>query len=194
MRSRHRSLLLALPLVACATNEPTQETMSNPLAIASTLPFQAPVFDKLQDSHYEPAIEAGMAKQLAEVEAIITHPEAPTFENTIVAMEKTGRDLTRASNIFFNLTGSATNDSLQAVKARLMPKLSAHNDAITLNTALFQRVKAVHDGRTGAGLDPVQQRLVERYYTRFVRAGALLNEAGKEQLKRLNEEEANLNT
>src|SRR5690606_28080965 len=117
-----------------------QDSMSNPLATASTLPFQAPVFDKLKDTDHEPAIEAGMAKQLSEVEAIAAHTEAPSFENTIVAMEQTGRDLTRATNIFFNLTGSATNDSLQAVKARLMPKLSAHNDAITLNDALFQRV------------------------------------------------------
>lgn len=194
MRFHVRYLLLALPFLACGTNEPAPAKMTNPLAIASTLPFQAPVFDKLKDSDHEPAIEAGMAKQLTEVEAITANAEPPSFENTIVAMELTGRDLTRASNIFFNLTGSATNDSLQAVKARLMPKLSAHNDAITLNAALFQRVKAVYEGRANAGLDPVQIRLVERYYTRFVRAGALLDDAGKEQLKKLNEEEANLNT
>jgi len=189
-----RYLLFALPMIACGPGQPKQDSMSNPLATASTLPFQAPVFDKLKDTDHEPAIEAGMAKQLSEVGAIAAHTEAPSFENTIVAMEQTGRDLTRATNIFFNLTGSATNDSLQAVKARLMPKLSAHNDAITLNDALFQRVKAVYDGRSNAGLDPVQQRLVERYYTRFVRAGALLDAGGKEQLKKLNEEEANLNT
>lgn len=194
MRFHFRYLVLALPFLACGTNEPAPAKMTNPLAIASTLPFQAPVFDKLKDSDHEPAIEAGMAKQLTEVEAIIANAHPPSFENTIVAMELTGRDLTRASNIFFNLTGSATNDSLQAVKARLMPKLSAHNDAITLNAALFQRVKAVYEGRANAGLDPVQIRLVERYYTRFVRAGALLDDAGKEQLKKLNEEEANLNT
>lgn len=195
MHFAYRSLSLALPLlVACGTNTPKQETMTNPLSTASTLPFQAPVFDKLKEGDYKPAIEAGMTAQLAEVKTIVENTETPTFENTIVAMEKTGRDLTRATSIFFNLTGSATNDSLQAVKAELMPKLSAHNDAITLNDALFQRVKAVYDGRTNAGLDPVQLRLVERYYTRFVRAGALLDAAGKEQLKKLNEEEANLNT
>ncbi|MBX2971925.1 MAG: M3 family metallopeptidase [Flavobacteriales bacterium] len=194
MRTIRRLLFLTLPLVACGTNTPKQEPMTNPLATASTLPFQAPVFDKLKDGDYKPAIEAGMAAQLAEVEAIVANPEAPTFENTIAAMEKTGRDLTRATSIFFNLTSSATNDELQAAKAELMPKLSAHSDAITLNDALFQRVKAVYDGRANAGLDPVQLRLVERYYTRFVRAGALLDTAGKEQLKKLNEEEANLNT
>lgn len=194
MHFAYRSLLLALPLVACGTNENAPEPMTNPLASASTLPFQAPVFDKLNDSDYQPAIMAGMAAQLAEVQTIAANTEAPTFDNTIVAMEKTGRDLTRATSIFFNLTGSATNDTLQAVKAKLMPKLSAHNDAITLNDALFLRVKAVYEGRANAGLDPIQLRLVERYYTRFVRAGALLDAAGKEQLKKLNEEEANLNT
>ncbi len=168
--------------------------MTNPLAAKSTLVFQAPVFDKLKDSDYRPAIEAGMKKQLEEVDAIVTNKEPATFENTIVAMEMSGLDLARASKIFFNLTSSATNDSLQAVKADLAPKLSAHGDAITLNEGLFARVKAVYDARLSAGLDPVQVRLAERYYARFLRAGALLSGAAKEEWKKLNEEEANLST
>lgn len=193
------ALLSLLLVTACGEHkEPADQlgsnTMENPLASKSTLVFQAPVFDKIKDSDYEPAIEAGMKEQLAEVQAIVGNQEAPTFENTILAMEKSGVDLTRASKLFFGLTGSATNDSLQAIKARVAPKLTAHGDAITMNDALFQRIKAVYDGRANAGLDPVQTRLVERYYARFVRAGALLDAAAKEQMKKLNEEESNLQT
>ncbi|MCB0765585.1 MAG: M3 family metallopeptidase [Flavobacteriales bacterium] len=169
-------------------NDPT------PLATTAPLPFEAPAFDRIKDEDHAPAIESGMREQLAEVEAIIADTAVPTFENTVVAMERTGRQLTRAKNIFFNLTGSATNDALQRVKAALMPKLAAHDDAITMNDALFQRVQAVYQGRRDAGLDPVQERLVERYHARFVRAGALLDNDGKERLKELNAEEAKLRT
>ncbi|MBL0045777.1 MAG: M3 family metallopeptidase [Flavobacteriales bacterium] len=191
-------LPVALAIGCGETAAPVEKTatavMTNPLAAKSTLVFQAPVFDKLTDADYRPAIEAGMKKQLDEVDAIVSNKEPATFENTIVAMEKSGLDLTRASKIFFNLTSSATNDSLQAVKADLAPKLSAHGDAITLNEGLFARVKAVYDARMSAGLDPVQVRLAERYYARFLRAGALLSGSAKEEWKKLNEEEANLST
>ncbi len=201
MFNRISRLGLATIILASACGEvPVTTTntelpaMSNPLATASPLVFQAPVFDKLKDSDYEPAIEAGMKKQLEEVRVISENKEPATFENTIVAMEKSGVDLARASKIFFGLTGSATNDTLQAIKARVAPKLTAHGDAITLNDALFQRVKSVYDGRANAGLDPVSTRLIERYYTRFVRAGAMLDAGAKEQMKKLNEEESNLST
>ncbi len=198
MKAPVPTALACLLLAACtSTEQPEQHTpmsTTNPLLEKSTLVFQAPLFDKIKDSDYEPAIEAGMKKQLEEVQVIIDNKEAPSFENTIVAMEKTGVDLTRATKIFFGLTGSATNDSLQAIKARVAPKLTAHGDAITLNDALFQRVKAVYDGRANAGLDPLQTRLVERYYQRFVRAGALLDAKAKEEWKKLNEEESNLQT
>lgn len=167
---------------------------ADPLATASTLPFQAPVFDKLKDTDYGPAIEAGMKKQRDEVQAIINNAEAPTFENTIVAMEKSGQDLTRATKIFFNLTSSCTNDTLQNVKERISPMLTAHSDAIGLDQKLFDRVKVVYDQRASLGLDPVSVRLIERYYTRFVRQGAQLQDADKEQLKKLNEEESKLAT
>ncbi len=168
--------------------------MTNPLSAPSTLVFEAPPFDKLTDADYSPAILAGMVKQLIDVETIANSTEPATFANTIVALEASGQDLQRATRVFFNLTSSATNDALQAVKADLAPKLTAHDDAITLNEKLFTRVKAVHDGRANATLDPIQMRLVERYYTRFVRAGALLQGAAKDELKRLNEEESNLST
>lgn len=194
MHFAYPSLVFALFVSACGTGGTNQAPMSNPLAKASTLPFQAPVFDVLKNADFKPAILAGMADQLTEIEAIVDDHEAPSFENTIVTLEMSGRNLARAMSIFSNLTSSATNDELQATKAELMPQLAAHNDAINLNEALFRRVKAVHDGIAGSRLDPVQKRLVQRYYTRFVRAGALLDHGGKEQLKKLNEEEANLNT
>lgn len=185
-------------IFACSSEQAPKETattnMSNPLSSPSTLVFEAPPFDQLTDADYQPAILAGMEKQLAEVEAIANSTEPATFANTIVALEATGQDLHRATKIFSNLTSSATNDVLQAVKAELAPKLTAHDDAITLNAKLFVRVKSVYDARANAGLDPVQTRLVERYYTRFVRAGALLEPTAKDELKRLNEEESTLST
>ncbi len=189
-------LLLA---TACSqAPETTTTTMDphadNPLLQPSTLPFKAPAFDKITDAHFRPAILEGMKRHLAEVDAIANNPEAPTFENTIVALEKSGQDLNRASSVFYNLTGSATNDTLQAIKADLAPKLAAHQDAITLNDKLFARIKAVYDQRAAMAMEPVDARLLERYYTRFVRAGALLDAAGKEQWRKLNEEEANLTT
>lgn len=199
LRTNLVALSALLLMAGCdQSSEPAKTTMDtsavNPLLQPSTLPFQAPAFDKIKDSDFRPAILEGMKRHLAEIEAIANSTEAPTFENTIVAMEKSGKDLTRASSIFYNLTGSATNDSLQAIKEALAPKLAAHGDAITLNGTLFQRIKSVYDQRAAMAMEPVDARLLERYYARFVRAGALLDDAGKEQMKKLNEEEANLTT
>ena len=192
-------VLLAALLSACGqAPEKAETTMEATSADAmlqpSTLPFRAPAFNTFKDADFRPAILEGMKRHLAEIDAIANSTEAPGFENTIVALEKSGQELSRASAIFYNLTGSATNASLQAVKAELAPKLAAHGDAITLNDKLFQRIKAVYDQRAGLGLDPVDSRLLERYYTRFVRAGALLDGPGKEQMKKLNGEEADLTT
>ena len=200
MNTRNIALILPLVLFAACSQpaaeekRPAMTSMENPLANPSTLPFHAPPFDRLKSSDYGPAMEAGMRKQLEEITAIVGNSEAPTFENTIVAMEKSGQDLTRATKIFFNLTSSCTNDSLQQVKEGINPKLTAHADAISMDPRLFARVKAVYDQRASLGLDPVSVRLIERYYTRFVRQGALLQDVEKEQLKKLNEEESKLNT
>jgi peptidyl-dipeptidase Dcp len=206
LRTNLVALSALLLMAGCdQSSEPAKTTMEtttvNPLLQPSTLPFQAPAFDKIKDSDFRPAILEGMKRHLADIDSIANSTEAPTFENTIVAMEKSGKDLSRASSIFYNLTGSATNDSLQAIKESLAPKLAAHGDAITLNGKLFQRIKAVYDDRLhsmasgpGDAMDAVGIRLVERYYDRFVRAGAMLDDAGKEQMKKLNGEEANLTT
>ncbi|HPF68530.1 MAG TPA: M3 family metallopeptidase [Flavobacteriales bacterium] len=166
----------------------------NSLLEVSDLPFGAPRFDRIREADFRPAIEEAMRRQLAEVESIVSAPEAPTFENTIVALERCGQDLGRAASVFYNLTGSATNDELQAIKADLAPKLAEHRDAISLNEGLFARIKDLYDRRDQLGLDPVDARLLEKYHSRFVRAGALLEGAERERMKALNAEEARLTT
>jgi peptidyl-dipeptidase Dcp len=165
---------------------------SNPFYAPSTLPFQAPPFDKIKDSDYQPAIEAGMAQQKAEIQAIIDNPAAPTFDNTIVAMEKSGQLFERASAAFYGVTGANTNPTLQEVRTIEAPKLAAHNDFIYLNTKLFARVAAIYNQRTSLNLDPESLRLVERTYEQFVHAGANLSETDKTALKKLNEEISSL--
>jgi peptidyl-dipeptidase Dcp len=160
----------------------------NPFYATSTLPFQAPPFDRIKDSDYQPAIEAGMAEHLQEVEAIANNPERPTFENTLVALEKSGQLLNRVMGVFNGVTGANTNPELQKVQTIEAPKLAAHEDAIYLNSKLFARVKAVYEERASLKLDPESLRLVEWDYKEFVHAGAALSDADKAQLKKLNEE------
>src|SRR3989440_10447056 len=167
---------------------------ANPFFSESTLPFHAPPFDKIKDSDYQPAIEAGMKDQLAEIEKIANDPARATFANTLEAMERSGALLTRVTKVFFNLTTANTSDTLQKIKADAAPKLAAHSDAIFLNAKLFARVKALYDSRDSLKLDPESRYLVERYYKTFVRSGALLPEADKETLRGLNQEEAKLVT
>ena len=161
---------------------------ANPFYAPSRLPFQAPPFDKLKDSDYQPAIEAGMAEELREMDAISRNPTAPTFENTLVAMEKTGRLLGRALAAFDAVSEADTNPTLQAAKTELAPKLAAHEDEIYLNAKLFNRVETVFQKRESLHLDPESMRLIEVVYDRFVHAGAKLSDADKVRLKRLNEE------
>jgi len=167
---------------------------ANPFFSESTLPFHAPPFDKITDSDYAPAIEEGMKNQLAEIEAIANNPAAPTFANTLEAMERSGALLTRVTKVFFNLTTANTSDTLQKIKADEVPKLAAHSDAIFLNAKLFARVKALYDSRDSLKLDPESHYLIERYFKAFVRSGALLSEPDKETLRGLNQEEAKLTT
>ena len=161
---------------------------ANPFYAPSRLPFQAPPFDKLKDTDYQPAIEAGMAEEIREMEAIAQNPAAATFENTIVAMEKTGLLLSRALNAFHAVSEANTNPTLQAAKTALAPELAAHEDAIHLNAKLFQRVEAIFKKRESLRLDAESRRLVEVIYDRFVHAGANLSDADKTRLKHLNEE------
>jgi peptidyl-dipeptidase Dcp len=166
----------------------------NPLLTVSTLPYHAPRFDLIRNEHYEPAIEEGMRQELAEIDAIAKRMEPPDFQNTIVAMERSGQLLTRASSAFSAVIGANTNDTLQKVNERIAPKLAAHNDAILLSDQLFRRVKAMYDRRESPDLSPEQKRLIERYHRNFVRAGAQLSEAEKIPLRALNQEQSKLAT
>ena len=166
----------------------------NPFLTESTLPYQMPPFDLIDDAHYQPAFEQGMAEQLAEIEVIATQSDPPTFENTIVAMERSGRLLDRVATVFFGLSSAHTNDAMDAVRSDVAPKLAAHTDAILLNGDLFARVQTLHDERDTLDLDAESRRLIEEYYTDFVRAGALLDEAQKERIEAINAELASLST
>jgi len=179
-------------LAAIAGDTQSQFGPSNPFYAPSTLPYQAPPFDKIKDDDYIPAMDAGMAEEQKEMEAIANNPAPPTFENTIVAMEKSGRLLRRVQGAFFTVVSANENPTLQKVRATEAPKLAAHQDAILLNDKLFQRVSTIYNERKSLNLDPESLRLVEYDYDQFVHAGAKLNEADKAQLKKLNEELATL--
>jgi peptidyl-dipeptidase Dcp len=165
---------------------------SNPFYAPSTLPFQAPPFDRIKDTDYQPAIEAGMAEQLKEIRAIADSPAAPTFENTVAAMEKTGILFDRVMSAFSGVTGANTNPLLEKVQEIEAPRLAAHDDAIYLDAKLFQRFATIYREHDSLKLSDEQRRLVEIYYQQFVRAGANLSEADKDGLKKLNEEESTL--
>jgi peptidyl-dipeptidase Dcp len=165
---------------------------ANPFFAPSTLPFEAPPFDKIKDEDYQPAIEAGMADQQKEILAIADNPDAATFANTIVAMEKTGRLLDRVMSAFGGVTGANTNPFLQNVRTIEAPKLAAHRDFIFLNTKLFARVAAIYKERASLKLDPESLRLLEYTYEQFVHDGANLSEADKTELKKFNEELSSL--
>src|SRR5216683_1108932 len=165
---------------------------ANPFYAPSTLPFQAPPFDKIRDEDFQPAIEAGMAQAKAELLRIADNPDAPTFDNTIVAMEKSGRLFDRAMAAFDGVTGANTNPTLQNVKTIEAPKLAAHRDFLYLNTKLFARVSAIYNQRSTLKLDSESLRLLERSYDEFVHAGAKLSEADKTELRKLNEEISSL--
>ena len=178
--------------VGSANGQTAKFGPSNPFYAPSTLPFHAPPFDKIKDSDYQPALEAGMAQQIEEAEAIADNPAPPTFENTLVALEKSGRLLDRVADVFFGVTGANTDPELQKVQTAIAPQLAATQDAIFLNTKLFARIKALYDERDSLKLDPESRRLLEWQYTEFVHNGAALSEADKAKLKKLNEEASTL--
>jgi peptidyl-dipeptidase Dcp len=194
-------LAIGIAVAACAPTAHKTETQNpgaataaaeNPFFTASTLPFQAPPFDKIKDADFQPAFDEGMKQQLAEVGRIADQAEAATFDNTIVAMERTGALLTRVSKVFFSLSQANTNETLQKVQREEAPKLAAHRDAIYLNGKLFARVKSLYAQRDKLGLDAESRRLVERYYRAFVRSGAELSAADQASLRESNKEQSRL--
>ncbi|MDL5364184.1 peptidyl-dipeptidase Dcp [Xanthomonas sp. NCPPB 2654] len=197
---------ISLALAACSGKESTPvpaapaasqspaPAAANPLLSASTLPFQAPPFDKIKDADYLPAFEEGMKQHLAEIRTIADNAEPATFANTIEAMERSGETLNRVNRIFFGLVQADTNDERQKIQEAVAPKLAEHQDEISLDPKLFARIKAIYDQRDTLNLEPEQKRLVERDYEEFVRAGAQLSDADKATLRKLNVEETTLAT
>lgn len=207
--------VVAIVMAACSKKESTPETAapaqeaveqaqktetepmldpSNPFAAPSGLPFGIVDFSKLKSEHFQPAIEAGMKQQLAEIETIANQTEEPTFENTLVALEKSGDLLQRSVTVFGEFTNAMSDPVIDKADQVISPKLAAHNDAIYLNDKLFQRVKTLYDKRDSLNLDPESLKLLEDYYRDFVRAGALLTPEQKEEIKKINTEIAALET
>ncbi|HXB18030.1 MAG TPA: M3 family metallopeptidase [Steroidobacteraceae bacterium] len=187
---------LTTALAAAATQEAGTTPMAadNPFVRPSPLPFEMPPFDRIHDADYAPAFETGMREQLQEVAAIAHSAEPPSFENTIVALERSGRVLDRVASVFYNLNSCNTDPQMQKVDTELAPKLAAHNDAIFLDAALWARVAALYDKRASLNLDPESLQLLTRYHTQFVRAGAQLSAPEQKRLRAINEEISTLTT
>jgi peptidyl-dipeptidase Dcp len=166
----------------------------NPFLQASALYLQVPPFDKIQEADYLPAFAEGIRQDSDEVRAIADNTEAPTFDNTIVAMEKTGDTLARTRHVFFNLSESLDDETMEKIKAEVAPQLAKHSDDVHLDAKLFARIDTLYKERKKLGLDPISLRLLERYHLDFVRSGAQLNAADQQKLRALNEEESQLTT
>ena len=193
-RSHILAFAVAAAVATFAQAAPMQLPASNPFAKPSTLPFQYPAFDKIKNEDFAPAFEEGMRQQSAEIDAIAASRAAPTFENTIVAMERSGQLLNRVSTVFSSLVGANTNDTLNALDKELAPKLAAHSDKIRLNEKLYKRIKTLYDKRDKLHLDAESAYLLQRYHTDFVRAGAQLSSNDKIKLKAYNAKIAALQT
>jgi len=170
---------LCLPLAAAG---------DNPFLGPYGTPFETPPFDRIQVGHYLPAVQEAIRRHQSEIDAIVANPKAPTFENTVVALDMSGQLLGEVTAVFYSLLSAATSQPMQDLANELAPLLSTHSDNISLNERLFARVKAVHDRRAKLKLDPVQRYLLENTYRGFVRSGALLDEKQKERLREINKE------
>ena len=175
-------------------NSCTEEKTMNPFLTEYDTPYQIPPFEKIEDKHYLPAFMKGMEKQIEEVNAIANNKETPTFENTIVEMERTGKILDKVSSVFFNLNSSNTNDEMQEIAKEIRPKLSAHRDAIFLNKKLFKRVSKIYKQRGNLQLDTEQKRLVEETHKYFIRSGAQLDDKSMQMLTEINQKLSSLTT
>jgi len=190
------ALAVAAPAFAqdIAMQDQAIAAATDPFAADSPLPLHYPQFDRIRDNDFAPAFDRGMREDLADAKRIADDPAAPTFDNTILALERSGREFDRVTTVFFNLVGTDTNPAREKLRTDYAPKFAAHSDAIRLNPKLFARIKALYDRRDVLGLDAEGVRLVERYYTSFVRSGANLSEADKARLKTINAELATLGT
>ena len=195
MKINHTIILIVIMSIFGACTMPSSGSSTpNPFFSESSLYLKYPPFDKIKNEHYAPAFELGMKQHMQEIDSIALDQDPPSFENTILSMEKAGSLLDRVSTVFYALTSAHTNDEMEKVRSEMAPKLSAHSDKILLNDALFQRVNTLYDNRMDLGLDNESVRLIEKYHTSFIRAGAKLNAEQKERLKAINSEIAVLQT
>jgi peptidyl-dipeptidase Dcp len=183
-------LFSALTSAVSMQSQEKKQTTMNPFFETYTTPYQVPPFDLIKNEHFKPAILEGIKKQEAEINSNVSNKEKPTFDNTVLAMENSGKLLARVSTVFYNLNSANTNEEIQAIAKELAPKLSAHNDNIYLNDALFKRVKSVWDNQKNFKLNKEQAKILENLYKNFVRSGANLSEENKKRLREINSEMA----
>ena len=187
------------PISLAEVNEAVVELIStpeeaNPFYEESPLYLNYPRFDRIQDAHYLPAFERGMEEELEEIEAIVNQPDQPSFDNTILALELTGQLLDRVARVFYAISSAHTNDEIRALEQQLAPRLAGHEDNILLNPDLFERVGIIYEQRDDLALEPESMRLLEKYYTEFVRGGAALSVPEQQHMKKLNAEIASFET
>jgi peptidyl-dipeptidase Dcp len=185
---RNILLILLTFIVALLSCKQTDKKAVNPFFSEYKTPFQVPPFDLIDTTHFLPAVERGIAEQNAEIDAIVNNPDAPSFDNTILAFDKSGKQLRKVSSVFGSLNSANTNPAMQALNRKISPLTTRHRDNISLNDKLFQRIKAVYEARLNSDLDPEQIRTIEKYYSDFIRNGANLSEADKEKLRKINQE------
>ena len=190
MKKNH--LLIAGLAAATLLTAGCKKSMDNPFFSQWGTPYEIPDFAKIKTEHYMPAFEEGMKRQMAEIDAIVNNPDAPTFENTIEAYEYSGELLNTVSGVFFNLSECENSDEMEAIAEEVTPKLSAHGDNIALNAKLFERIKTVYDQRESLGLNPEQMRLLDETYKGFVRRGANVPAEQQARFRELNEQIASL--
>jgi peptidyl-dipeptidase Dcp len=189
------SVLTATTFLILLTSCTSSDSMkNNPFAQSSTLPFEAPDFNSIDNSHYMPAFTEGMKLQMEEIEAIATNPDAPDFDNTIVAMEQSGELLTRVQRVFFNMTSAHTNEDIQKIQSDLAPKLAAHSDDIYLNRTLFDRIDVIFNNKEDLNLDREAEKLLEDTHRNFIRAGARLTDDEQQRMREINERISSLTT
>ena len=187
-----RTLLIATAAILLLAGCKDKKNMDNPFFSQWDTPYEIPDFGRIKTEHYMPAFREGMARQMAEIDDIVNNPEAPTFENTVLAYEYSGQLLQEVSSVFFNLSECENSDEMEAIAEEVTPLLSKHGDDIALNAALFQRIKAVYDQRDALNLNPEQRRLLEEQYKGFVRGGANVPEEQQTRFRELNEQIASL--
>ena len=180
-------LLISMAILLMNTAMSQEKTTSNPFFSEYTTPFKIPPFDQIKNEHYLPAVVKGIAEQQAEIDAIVNNPAVPTFENTIMAYENSGKLLSKVNSVFGSLNGANTSPEMQAVARKMAPLTTTHRDNISLNDKLFQRIKTVYLNRDKSNLDAAQKRVVEKYFSDFVRNGADLNTSDKDKLRDLNQ-------